>query len=108
MTWLPSWSTFSKPNLAKILRTSCPERVLSFGMDERLKFEGGEYRRIFRKIEIRKILALKMKANRLSQVFSQLIERPGLGHDWKIQTLGDVLFFAFENADLNYFLHVLA
>jgi hypothetical protein len=46
-----------------------------------------------------------MKADRLSQVFGQLIERPGLGHDRKIQTLGDVLFFAVENAGLNDFLH---
>src|ERR1035441_3198247 len=105
LTWLPSWSTFSKPNFAKILRTSCPERVLSFGMDERLEFEGGEHRRIFRQIKLRKILALQVKADRLSQVFSQLIERLGLGHDRKIQTLGDVLIFAFENADLNNLLH---
>ena len=58
---------FSKPNFAKILRTSCPERVLSFGMDEGFEFEGGEHRRIVRQIEIRKILAPTVKADRLSQ-----------------------------------------
>jgi hypothetical protein len=46
-----------------------------------------------------------VKADRLSQVFGQLIERLGLGYDRKIQTLGDVLVFAFGNADLNDLLH---
>ena len=70
-------------------------------MDERLEFEGGEHRRIFRQIKLRKILALQVKADRLSQVLGQLIEGLGLGHDRKIQTLGDVLIFAFENAALS-------
>src|ERR1035437_1318977 len=94
-----------EPNFARILSTSCPERVLTFGMDGRFEFEGGEHRGIFRQIKLRKILAPKVKTDGLSQVFGQLIERLGLGHDRKIQTLGDILFFAFENADLNDFLH---
>ena len=74
-------------------------------MDERFEFEEGEHRRIFRKIKLREILAPEVKAYRLSQILGQLIKRLGLGYNRKIQALGDVLSFAFENADLNDFLH---
>lgn len=56
LTWLPSWSTYSKPNFAKILRSSCPDRVLSFGMNKRVEFEGRKYGWVLRKTKFRQIL----------------------------------------------------
>ena len=57
------------------------------------------------KIEFGEILAFEVKADCLSQVLGQLVERFSLGDNREIQALGDVLFFAFENTHLNNLLH---
>src|SRR5258708_6577428 len=69
-------------------------------MHERLKLERSEHRGIFRKIKLRQIFAAKVKTDRLRDISGQLIQCLALGHNRKIQALGDVLLVALENADL--------
>src|ERR1017187_9058631 len=74
-------------------------------MQERLEFEGRKHRRLVSKIKVREIFAPKVKADRLSEVLRQFVERLALGHNWKIEALCNILFSALENAHLNDLLH---
>ena len=106
LTWLPRCASISNPKREKILTRSPPETVLSFGVDERLKFEAGEDGRVRGKIELRQIFALEVKSQRFLEISCQLVQGSPLGYDGKIKALRHILLFPLRDAHLDNLLHV--
>src|SRR5208282_3252436 len=106
LTWLPRCASTSNPKRERILTTSPPARVLSFGMGERLKFEAGEDGRVRGEVELRQIFALEVKGERFLEISCQLVQGSPLGYDRKIEALRHVLLFPLRDAHLDNLSHV--
>jgi hypothetical protein len=57
--------------------------------------------RVIGKAQFGQVFTFQMQADRLANVRGYFIQGVALGHDGKIQALGDVLGFASENTNLN-------
>ncbi len=95
-----------KPKVAKILTTSAPDRTLSLGMHQRLKFEASQDRRIVCQTEVGGVLTLQLESYRFPQILCQFVQRFPLGNHGQIEALGDELALASEDVNLDDFLHL--
>jgi hypothetical protein len=94
------------PNIDKILTTSAPERTLSLGMRQGLKFKASQDRRIVSQAKVGGIFTFQLESDRFPQILRQLIQRFSLSNDGQVEALGDELALASENVDLDDFLHL--
>jgi hypothetical protein len=106
LIWLPRCDTTLNPKIDKILTTSAPERTLSLGMRQRLKFKAGQDGRIVNQVKVREVFTFQLESNRLPQILRQFIQRLSLSNDGQVEALGDEMILASENVDLDNFLHL--
>ena len=79
---------------------------LSFGMNQRLKLEAGQDGRIVSQTKVGGIFTFQLKSDRFPQILRQFIQRFSLSNDGQVEALGDELALAFEDVNLNDFLHL--
>jgi hypothetical protein len=94
------------PKIDKILTTSAPERTLSFGMRQRLKFKARQDGRIVRQVKVGEIFTFQLQGNRFPQILRQFIQGFSLSNDGQVEALGDEMTLASENVNLDNFLHL--
>ena len=75
-------------------------------MRQWLKLKTRQDRGIVGQPKIREVCSLQLKSYRLPQVLRQFIQRLSLSNDGQIEAFGDEVSLAFEDVDLNNFLHL--
>ena len=94
------------PKIDKTLTTSAPERTLSLGMHQRLKFEAGQDGRIVSQTEVGGVFTFQLEGNRFSQILREFVQRFSLSNDGQVEAFGDEVSLAFEDVNLDNFLHL--
>src|SRR5579884_914915 len=95
----------TKPNRAKIPRTSSPERRLSLGMN-RFEFHGHKQGGVWRQTEVGQIFPLEVQLDRFSKIFDSFVQGLPLCDDGNLDTFGYVLRLPFPNNGFNRVLQV--
>ncbi len=100
LIWLPRYDATLNPKIDKILTTSAPERTLSFGMRQRLKFEARQDGRIVSQAKVGGVFTLQLESDRFPQILREFVQRFSLSNDGQVEALGDEMTLAFENVNL--------
>jgi len=75
-------------------------------MRQRLKFKARQDGRIVGQTKVGEVFTFQLKSDRFPQILRELIQRFSLSNYGQVEALGDEMTLAFENVNLDNFLHL--